>query len=213
MRHWSWPDIDPFLLQLLAWQEMLPDDARWTHLTGARLLGWWLPPVPRDMPVFSAHSGSRRVRRRGLVSIRREDAGPWLRIGQLRVDPASEIVASCARTLSELDLACVVAAALRAGSCTIGDLTRLAARPRGGMRMLRRILERTDHRHESIWEVVLAELHHSIGVAVEPQKAIVTAGGGFVARGDLWLVDTQRAPRVRRRTPRRTATAQGRLAT
>src|SRR5699024_10481358 len=145
---------DPFRLELVAWQEVLPPDARWTHLTAARLHGWWLPPVPRDLPVFAAHSARHRVRRQGLMTIRRRSVGEFDVIDGVRVDPPAEIIASCARDLSELDLCCLVAAALASGSCTIDALAAVAGQPRRGMRTLRQVLIRADYRYESIWEVL-----------------------------------------------------------
>src|SRR5699024_6697202 len=67
----------PFRLELLAWQGVLPPDARWTRLTAARLHGWWLPPVPRDLAVFASHSARHRVRRQGLMTIRRRSVGEF----------------------------------------------------------------------------------------------------------------------------------------
>lgn len=185
-------DGDPFLSQLLGWQEVLPPEARWTHLTAARIRGWWLPPLPADLPVYTVHPHTDRVRRFGLVAARRTGLSPYELIAGLRVDPAVDVVVSLARDLSELDLACVVAAALASGSCSAAALSEVAREPGRGMRGLRRVLQRIDHRYESLWEVMLAELHRACGVAVQPQHEVRDPAGCFVARGDLWLVGTQR---------------------
>ena len=37
---------------------------------------------------------------------------------------------------------------------------------------------------------MLRELHRACGIEVEPQHEVVDNTGGFVARGDLWLVGT-----------------------
>lgn len=126
------------------------------------------------------------------MTIRRRSVGEFDVIDGVRVDPPAEIIASCARDLSELDLCCLVAAALASGSCTIDALAAVAGQPRRGMRTLRQVLIRADHRYESIWEVLLAELHRSCAVAVAPQHVVRTRDGVFVARGDLWLVGTTR---------------------
>ncbi|MDN5726202.1 MAG: hypothetical protein L0G99_09785 [Propionibacteriales bacterium] len=177
---------------LLAWQEVLPPDARWTHLTAAAIRDWWLPPLPAQVPVLAAHGPDHRMRRAGLVSIRRKRTVPYDIMNGLRVDPASEIIAACARHLSELDLVCVVTAAVRSGACTLAELRQVAAPSDRGMRALRRVLARTDARHESIWEVLLAELHHACGIPVRAQHEVSATDGTFVARGDLWLVGTRR---------------------
>ncbi|MGD7787470.1 hypothetical protein ACQCX2_04015 [Propionibacteriaceae bacterium Y1700] len=178
--------------QLLAWQQVLPPGATWSHLTGAALRGWWRPPVPAGLPVVAAHDSGRRIRRTGLVAIRRRRTVPYEMIAGLPVDPPAEIVAACAAHLSELDLACLVAAAQRSGTCTADDLRGVATRDTRGIQNLRKVLARADDRYESIWEVVLAELHRVCGIAVQPQKEVFDETGTFAARGDLWLVGTTR---------------------
>jgi hypothetical protein len=59
---------------------------------------------------------------------------------------------------------------------------------------MRRALDRATGGAESIWEVLLRELHRACDVAVVAQHRIVGADGGFVARSDLWIVDTRRLP-------------------
>ena len=78
-----------------------------------------------------------------------------------------------------------------------GDLSRPAT-PRAlgrfrGNRRFRAAVDRRPHgRFESIWEVLLAELHHAVGVEVEPQYEVIDDNGVWLARGDLWLVGTRR---------------------
>lgn len=182
---------DPWLSDLAAWGDVLPDDARWTHLTAARIRGWWLPPLPEATPVYTAHGPRHRVRRTGLRASRRQHLGPLDDVVGLPVDPAPMILVVCARDLGELDLACLVAGALATGDCTIADIATVAATKRPGMTRLRRVLQRTGNRFESIWEVLLAELHHVCGIDVVPQHNVYGADGAFVARGDLWLTGTR----------------------
>jgi hypothetical protein len=89
-----------------------------------------------------------------------------------------------------LDLVVLVDAALHAGDCTLDELRALAAQRRRGARLLRRAVERADPRAESAFEVLLRVLHDSCGIDVEPQYEVFDEYGGFVARGDLWLVGT-----------------------
>lgn len=50
------PALDPAELidTLLAWQFALPPESAFSHLTAALVRGWWVPPLPRDLPVFAA---------------------------------------------------------------------------------------------------------------------------------------------------------------
>src|SRR5680860_420097 len=53
---------------LAAWNLVLPPTGAFTHLTAAREHGWWLPPLPVDLPVFASMSKHEsRPRREGLV--------------------------------------------------------------------------------------------------------------------------------------------------
>jgi hypothetical protein len=52
---------------LLAWRLVLPSSGAFTHLTAAREYGWWLPPLPDDVPVFiSIDEHDSRPQRPGL---------------------------------------------------------------------------------------------------------------------------------------------------
>jgi hypothetical protein len=81
---------------------------------------------------------------------------------------------------------------LHHGDCTVAEVE-ASIRPhqRGGSR-LRRALAYADGRAESWWETPLRLLHVWSGVEVEPQHDVFDDGGGFVARGDLWIVGTRR---------------------
>lgn len=176
---------------LAAWQVVLPAGSCWSHLTGAALRGWWLPPLPDAMPVVALVPPEVRRRRIGARLIRRAPVHPPELIAGVPVATATDILLDCARDLAEIDLACLVAAALRLGHCTRGDLLSAASGSGRGVRQLRRVAARTDHRHESIWEVLLAELHHACGFPVEAQYEVRDETGLFVARGDLWLPGTR----------------------
>ncbi len=110
----------------------------------------------------------------------------------VRVATACATLAQLAQDLSLLDLIATVDSALHAGDCTEADIA-ASIRPhqRGGSR-LRRALAYADGRAESWWETPLRLLHVWSGVEVEPQYEVFDDWGGFVARGDLWIVGTRR---------------------
>ena len=183
---------DPFLAELRAWQAVLPVTARFTHLTAARARGWWLPPLPEDLPVFVAmdQAGTRPVRP-GLRISRHADPPDPERVDGLHLDPAPEVLLACARDLSELDLVVLMDAALHLGDVTSEDVDRVAGQRRRGAPALRRTARLADRRSESPWETLLRRLHQVVDVDVEPQHDVHDAHGTFVARGDLWVVGTR----------------------
>ena len=183
---------DPFLAELGAWQAVLPSSVRFTHLTAARIRGWWLPPLPVDLPVFVAmnREDSRPVRP-GLRVTRHSWLPPPELVGGIRLDPAPDTLLACARDLSELDRIVLLDAALHAGDVTPAEIDEVAGQRRRGAPALRRTAGLADGRSESAWETLLRRLHQVIGVDVEPQHEVHDADGLLVARGDLWLVGTR----------------------
>jgi hypothetical protein len=183
-------DADP-CADLRAWQLVLPPSGRFTHLTGALLYGWWTPPLPGDLPVFSAQSRSDpRPQRPGLRVGRRGDAGPHRDLRGLRVDPPAEVLLSCARDLTLVDVVVLVDAALHLQAVTRAALEATAAGRRRGAPMLRRALTLADGRSESAWETLLRLLHVVCDVQVEPQLTLYDETGTFLARADLWVRGT-----------------------
>ncbi len=77
---------------LRGWQLALPASGAFSHLTGAVLRGWWVPPLPLDLPVFAGIShADPRPRRTGLLVCRHtRDVRCEERAG-LRVATAPEI--------------------------------------------------------------------------------------------------------------------------
>src|SRR3546814_14750372 len=75
-----------------------------TGLTSAEIRGWWLPPLPDDVPVFvtSQECGNNAVRPGLKVSRPRTDAGAEELLG-LRVATVSETILACCRVLNLLD--------------------------------------------------------------------------------------------------------------
>jgi hypothetical protein len=99
---------------------------------------------------------------------------------------------AAARDLGVLDLVLMGDSALRLGHCTIDELAEAAARRRRGAPMLRRIIRMLDVRSESPLESVMRVLHRAADIPVEPQHEVFDHWGRFVARGDLWIVGTNR---------------------
>jgi hypothetical protein len=185
-------DADPFTADLIAWQQVLPSSARFTHLTAARLYGWWLPPVPPALPahvVIDRHQA--RPSRTGLRVIRHAEVGPPRLLDGVRLDPPADTLLACARDLCELDLVVLVDSALNAGDVTLEQLGSMASGRRRGGPALRLALESCDARAESAWEVLLRRLHAACEIEVEPQREVYDEFGVFLARGDLWLVGTR----------------------
>jgi hypothetical protein len=177
-----------------ALQRILPRDAVFSHYTAARLRGWALPWLPDWLPEFaSVPGGGTYVKRRGLYVARTDEAttGVETRAG-VRLATACATLAQLAQHLSLLDLVATLDSALHHGDCTVAEVE-ASIRPhqRGGSR-LRRALAYADGRAESWWETPLRLLHVWSGVEVEPQHDVFDDGGGFVARGDLWIVGTRR---------------------
>ena len=81
--------------------------------------------------------------------------------------------------------------ALRCGDCDRAEVQDLVASGRPGSQRLQGALNWSDPRSESAWETLLRILHRVCDIEVEPQYAVTDADGGFLGRGDLWLVGTK----------------------
>lgn len=140
-------------LELLAWQLVLPTSSAITHLSAARLCGWWLPPLPEDLPVFVCMPRcDPRPRRRGLRVVRHPLPPATEIVLGLRCVTAPEILLACARDVSLLDLVVLLDSALHAGDVTPEELWEIAGRRRRGAPRLRAALALADGRSESPWE-------------------------------------------------------------
>jgi very-short-patch-repair endonuclease len=113
-------------------------------------------------------------------------------VSGIRLTTPAETLLAAARDLGVLDLVLMGDSALRLGHCTIDELVDAAAQRRRGAPMLRRVIGMLDKRSESPWEAVMRVLHRAADIPVEPQKEIFDQWGRFVARGDLWIVGTNR---------------------
>lgn len=182
----------PRAATLAAWQLVLPPSAVFTHVTAAGVCNWWLPPLPDKVPVFAAtvlQEG--RPRREGIVVSRLTRATEPVTRAGLRLDSSAEVVLRLARDLCTLDTTVVLDSALRCGDVTYEEIERVCSRPRPGVRVLREALDLCDPRSESPWESVLRVFHVICEVPVEPQHEVRDEFGGFVARGDLWIVGSR----------------------
>jgi hypothetical protein len=178
---------------LRAWQLVLPGSGAFTHLTAAAVYGWWLPPLPADVPVFAGIAESdNRPRRDGLVVCRHTQPVPTVLRGGLRLATPGEALRAAGRDLGLLDLVVLVDSALQRRHCDVGELRRVSARRRRGAPALRKALGFVDARSESPWESVLRMLHWVCDIPVEPQYEVRDEFGALVGRGDLWIVGTQR---------------------
>lgn len=183
-------DRERFVRTLLAWLLVLPPDAVFTHLTAAKLLGWWLPAVPEFVPVFAATRDLRRPRRPGLICSRLTHVSVGLRSGELPIDSPVEILLRCARDLGVLDVTVLIDSALRLAHVTHDEIRDMCATRRPGVRVLRAALNMSDARSASPWESMLRIFHQLAGVPVEPQRDLYDSEGRFVARVDLLVTGT-----------------------
>lgn len=187
------PHLEPwdnFLRDLSALRMVLPEDAAYTHVTAARLLGWHLPALPEQAPHFAAVRSENRPRRPGLICSRlTRESKIWIVHG-LRVDEPAEILLRAARDLGDLDLAIMVDSAVRLGHVDEAAIHEAIASRRPGTRRLRRVWLSRNPKSESAGETLLHKFHQVMEVATEPQVDIYDDEGRFVCRADLLVVGT-----------------------
>ncbi len=178
---------------LAGWQLLLPAHGSFTHLTGAGLRGWWLPPLPMSMPVLvSMGQRDPRPMRSGIRTIRLARPSEFEVIDGLRVAAPLEILLACAHDLGLVDLVVLLDGAAFAGDIDLDEVRAVlhGLSRRRGLAALRRALELADARSESPWETMLRLLLVSCGIEVEPQY-VVPGRHGPIARADLWVVGTR----------------------
>ncbi len=180
-----------FLRDLQALRLVLPPDAVFTHVTAARLLGWRLPQLPEQVPVFAAVHGTRRPRRPGLICSRlvREPA-PRV-VGGLPVDVPEEVLLRAARDLGTLDLVIMIDSALERGDLDPRAMDRLLASGRPGVVQLRAAYALATPRCESAGETLLRLFHRVMEISVEPQVTLRDGAGRSVGRADLVVTGTR----------------------
>lgn len=178
---------------LVGWQLLLPARACFTHLTGAAIRGWWLPPIPAELPVFASLGQSDpRPIRAGIRSIRLARTAPFDVIDGVRVATPIEILLGCAQDLGLVDMVVLLDGAVFTDDIDLEEFA-AALRPmsrRRGLVRLREALALADPRSESPWETLLRLLLVLCGIQVQPQFD-VPGPHGPLARADLWVVGTR----------------------
>jgi hypothetical protein len=176
---------------LRAYLLVLPPGAAFTHLTGARLLGWQLPRLPDQVPVFAAVTGSAsRPRRHGLICSRLVERGEPVRRHGLPVERGEEILLRAARDLGLLDLLILLESALQLGHVDHDRMTALLASRRPGVRMLREAWRVATGKSHSAGETVLQAFHRAMDVPFRPQAEVHDGDGYLVAQADLHVLGT-----------------------
>lgn len=181
-------EVPRWWADLHGWQDVLAGDGVLSHLTAARVHGWWLPAAIPGLPVFAALDTDRRIRRPGLAVSRHREPVERTVVGGLVVTSARDTLLTCAADLGLLDLLVLTDAALARGVAPDDLLPRRSRQPGGAL--VRTAVGLGERRTESPWESVLRLLHVTADVAVRAQH-VVTHQGGFVARGDLWIEGTR----------------------
>lgn len=190
---WAPPVDDVGLLdELRAWSLVLPPASAFTHLTAAKLYGWWLPSSPPH-PVFAAmRRCDPRPRRPGLLVCRHPRSFAFTSRDGLRITTPAETILAAARDLGLLDLVVLGDSALRLGHVTTTELRITAERRRRGAPLLREVIPLLDKRSESAWESIMRVLQGAADIPVEPQRPVHDDEGRFLARADFWVVGTRR---------------------
>ncbi len=180
--------------RLAALAKVLPANAAWSHLTGARLLQMWLTQLPASVPATATiQPGQTRPEREGLYVTRsRARSFAPLDVDGLPVVPPPLLLGQLAEDLSLLDLVVAVDAALHLRWCTAEDIVDAVLPGQRGARNLLAAAALADGRSESPWETVLRLFHCWCGFTVEPQHSVRDSDGNTVARADLWIVGTRR---------------------
>jgi hypothetical protein len=143
-------ELDAFGADLFAWRLALPPSGAFTHLTAARAYGWWLPPLPGDLPVFAIQlKTDPRPRRDGLLITRHPHPVEVVVREGLPITAPAETLLACARDLRLLDLVVLIDAALQMKSCKRSDVAAMAGLRRAGAPLLRLALTFVDGRSES----------------------------------------------------------------
>jgi len=176
---------------LRAWRLVLPDTAVFTHVTAARLLGWQLPKLPEQTPVFVAMDAKdKRPRRAGLICSRLVRKAQPYGPDDLPVDAPEEILLRAARDLGTLDVVIMLDSARRLGHIDEKRMEVILASKRPGVRVLKAAWALSNERAESGAESVLRLLHVAMDVAVDAQVELFDDSGAFLGRADLLITGT-----------------------
>lgn len=177
---------------LHAWQQVLPENAVFTHVTGARLYGWDLPKLPEHVPVFAAvGTEDKRPRREGLICSRLTRPTSTRRRHGLPVEEPVEILLRASRDLGVLDMVIMIDAAFRAGDLTDVETRAILASGRPGVGVLRAAYELSEAKHESAMESVLGVFHAAMDIVSEPQVDLYDDHGTYLGRADRLVTGTE----------------------
>jgi hypothetical protein len=180
-----------FMRDLTAWLKVLPEGAVFTHVTAARLLGWQLPSLPEQVPVFAAvEADDNRPRRSGLICSRLVRPTRPVVAHTLPVEEPEEILLRAARDMGMIDLVIMIDSARRQEVVNEKRLLALLATRRPGVRPLRMAWSLSDPRADSGPESVLRLFHDCIDVPVEPQAKLYDESGNLVGQADLLVTGT-----------------------
>jgi very-short-patch-repair endonuclease len=186
-------DDEEFARDLEAWLLVLPPGAVFTHVTGARLLGWRLPRLPEQVPVFAAvEEHQPRPRRSGLICSRLRRVTTPVPGLRFPVDRPEEILLRASRDLGVLDVLIMLDDALRKQHVTRASVAELVTSGRPGVRVLGKALQLADPKSESAGETVLRMFLQAIDVAVDSQAELHDEHGQFVGRGDFVVKRTRK---------------------
>lgn len=193
LRHTEGLDDDVELRRdLRAWLMVLPVGSVFTGLTAAALLGWPLPKLDEQTPVFAATRSGRRPRRPGLICSRLTHLSQTGWVRDLPIDSAEEVLLRCARDLGILDVLILLEGALAAGHVDADRMAVVLASRRPGVRLLRAAWDESTGKSESAGETVLHKFHRCLEIAFDPQKKLFDLDGRLAAVADLWIVGTTR---------------------
>lgn len=184
-------EVPRWWAELHGWQDVLAGEGVLSHLTAARVHGWWLPAAIPGLPVFAALDTDRRVRRPGLAVSRHRQPVERVVVAGLAVTSPRDTLLTCAADLGLVDLVMLADAALSRG-VPREELFPARSRQPGGA-LVRAAMSLAEPRTESPWESVLRMLHVTADVPVRAQH-VVTHEGRFVARADLWIEGTRTLP-------------------
>lgn len=174
---------------------VLGEGAVFTHLTAARLRGWWLPRIDPFPVIASTDAQAPHHDRRG-VYVRRCDIPSHHRteLHGIPIASAEWTILEAAEHLSLLDLVVLIDGALYRADTTIERIVASTVRGRRGVRVLRQALGLADPLSESPWETVLRLTHVLSHLPVRSQVPVRDERGELLARMDLQVTGTSRYP-------------------
>lgn len=161
---------------------VLSEGAVFTHLTAARLRGWWLPRID-PFPVIACTDGAAPHHNRRGVYVRRCEIPQHHRTEVHGIPTSSPewTIVEAAEHLRLLDLVVLIDGALHQGATTLERLREAMVPGRRGVRVLRQALGLADPRSESPWETVLRLVHVLSNIPVRTQVPVRDDHGELLA--------------------------------